>query len=313
MKLYEPVFFFFIVCMCFDICAYSYQVRVVKKYNTYLKRYQYVIGCLDYHEKTDPANRVQRLYVESLIKKYSRDELFCIVEDLSSVNNNGRMACCGYSLNTFGLLGGLANTVRSLRKDVDNIEYRYCRVAAVGQLLTHPEKNPKEFTSSCCLTMDCLYDEVMNEIKNVRRYNDGAFLNGWYKRSIDEVLRAMHRLEISYNGKKSVANYCIQRKNYRYQQFLQELCTFDSSLVDAKLIHSIVGASHKRCILIFAGGAHINNAFDVLYRIGYRDEYSSVITYPKNELKHSLHIQTKDGSCNRPKAVDIHVIEKFMR
>lgn len=306
------VLFFINTFLFFNTCAYTYQVRVLKKYNSYLKRNQYIIGCSDYHEKSDPANEVQRSYVESLLKKYSRQELTCIVEDLSSINSNGRMACCGYVLSTSGLLGGIAQLARSLRKDVDNIEYRYCRVAGIGPLLTYPDKDPKHFVSSCALTVGSLYNEVMNEIKIIRRYNDGSLLNNFYNRSIEDVTRAMNRLEISYNQKKSIAQFCAQRKNSKYQQFLQELCTFDSELVDSKLIHSIVGISDKPYILIFAGGAHINNVFDVLGRIGYHHEYSSSIVFGGG-IKHSLQVQAKKGSCSRPRAVDIRIVEKFMK
>jgi len=158
-----------------------------------------------------------------------------------------------------------------------------------------------------------IYDEVMNEIAIIKKYNDGKKLNDLYKRSIDDVMKSLHRLEIINNKKQSVAQYCTQHKNSKYEQFLQELCIFDSPLVDAKLVHSIVGIQNKPYILIFAGGAHINNVFDLLGQMGYKHEYSSPVSFVDATIKQSLHIKGNSLVHNRPKAIDIRIIEKFMR
>ena len=100
--------------------------------------YQLIIGIGDYHDKTHPVNAEQRTYLESFIKNCRKAASKVIVEDLSSINNDGKGVCCNFAINAYGgVLGTLADIARLQSVDVDNVEYRFCRVAGIGPLLNN--------------------------------------------------------------------------------------------------------------------------------------------------------------------------------
>jgi hypothetical protein len=144
-----------------NVFGYFYHVCVMNKHT---KR-QHVVLLGDYHDKKHPANKGQRAYLESLLKKYNSKKVKLIVEDLSSVNNDGRMICCNFGINCDeGVLGRLANKARALGIAVDNVEYRYCRVAGIGPLLNNITSNPHSFRSSVGITIASLHKEIVDEI-----------------------------------------------------------------------------------------------------------------------------------------------------
>src|SRR5438105_7857752 len=78
--------------------GYFYRLRVVKKYAHSQNVSQYIVLLADYHDKKHPVNNDQRIYFESLLQKYSDQKIKLIIEDLSSVNNDGRMVCFNYGI-----------------------------------------------------------------------------------------------------------------------------------------------------------------------------------------------------------------------
>jgi hypothetical protein len=149
---------------------------------------QLIILLADYHDKTHAANKEQRIYLESLLKKCSNKKVKLIVEDLSSANNDGRMICCNFGINCAqGVLSNLANKARSLGIVVDNVEYRYCRVAAIGPLINNNTADPHSFRSCTGITITALHKEIMDEMEKIKKYNDGKKLNDYYKRIVARV------------------------------------------------------------------------------------------------------------------------------
>jgi hypothetical protein len=244
----------------FWLCnGYFYQAHVMKKLvDKEKKMYQLVIGLGDYHDKSHPANKDQRTALEDILKKVSTQKAKCIVEDLSSVNNDGKMMCCNYSINAQGgMLGRLADTARSLQKNVDNVEYRYCRVASLGPLLTNIGSQPHLFKSSASIMIHSLYQEVLDEINRIKRYNDGKILNSVYKYTINNVHNALARLSLNPQKNISVADYCSGLPQKQYAKDLENLCIFDSALIDMKMMHSIVNA-HDTSLVIAVEGLILN-------------------------------------------------------
>src|SRR5438445_6267468 len=195
--------------------GYFYELFINDKIiNKNTNKRQLIIALSDYHLKSHPVNKIQRAYIESLLKKCAAIKGKLIVEDLSSVNNDGRMVCCNFGVNcSEGVLGQLANKARALGIAVDNVEYRYCRVAGIGPLLSNIEVNPHSFKSSSTITTSSLHKEVVNEIEKIRRYNDGKLLNNLYKRAVATVQIAL--LKMNFNNKNmTVADYgeSLQRK-----------------------------------------------------------------------------------------------------
>jgi len=275
---------------------------------------QIVIGISDYHDKDHPANADQRAYLESILKRHDVANIKLIVEDLSSVNNNGRGVCCSYIISARGgLLGKLADTARGYSLDVDNIEYRFCRVAGVGPLINKEYERPYDSASTAAIPMDALCKEVLDELKHIADYNDGIRINAEYKRIIDEVTKAFYSLKLDQVKGMSIADYCARFNKDTYKKSLERLCVFDSSLIDAKIIHSIV-SSDKPIIIVAGGGSHIDNVNTFLASIrGYKKTVMPPVTEHKYQsVNSSLGTGNKKRFFGRPLAINLTAIEQFL-
>lgn len=259
--------------------GYFYYLCVVKKTAHKNVYPQHIILLADYHDKTHAANKSQRAYLESLLKKYSNKKIKLIVEDLSSINNDGRMICCNFGINcAAGVLGHLANKARSFGIDVDNIEYRYCRVAGIGPVINNTAVDPHTIKSACGITLASLYKEIIDEINKISRYDDGKKLNHFYKRAVADVRSQLSRMKLcGINSKKTVAHHCAQLKCSDYRKQLEKLCIFDSALIDSNIMHAISN-SKASIIFVVAGGSHIEQVNNLLKKMG----YETVFVLPDN-------------------------------
>jgi hypothetical protein len=233
-----------------------------------------------------------------------------IVEDLSSVNNDGRQICCNFGINcSEGVLGQLANKARSLGVPVDNIEYRYCRVATVGPLLNNIAANPQSFRSSATIAMASLYKEVIDEIEKIKKYNDGKVLNNVYKRAVNTVHAILSKMDFS--NKRTVAEYCtlLQRKQYR--QELEKLCIFDSTLIDMNIMHSIAASVDTQLIVVLAGGSHTEQVSAMLQKMGYESLLQTSVT-TKPMVTKALNSDNASASTEmHPEPLDMKIIEQY--
>jgi hypothetical protein len=292
--------------------GYIYQLAADSKIiNSSNQQEQLVVWLSDYHLKTHPANKDQRLYIESLLKRCTGKKVKFIVEDLSSVNNDGRMVCCNFGINCAeGVLGQLANKARSLGVAVDNIEYRYCRVASIGPLLNNIKSNPQAFRSTATIFMSSLYKEVMDEIEKIKKYNDGKLLNSFYKRAVNTVHAALTKMDFA--NKKTVAEYCALLQHKSYRQELEKLCIFDSALIDMNTVHSIVTSPDIPLIFVLEGGTHAEHGSAMLQKIGYKSLLQTAVT-TKPMITKALN---SDNSCAsteiHPEPIDMKIIERFM-
>jgi hypothetical protein len=272
--------------------GYIYRLRIVKK-KLNKQRSQWIILLGDYHDKKHPANNIQRAYLDALLHKCVACKGKLIVEDLSSINNDGRMICCNFGINCAqGILGQLASKARELGVSVDNVEFRYCRVAGIGPLINNIKSDPHSFRSSSLITILSLHKEIIDELEKIKKYDDGKKLNAFYKRTVAEVRSLLAKMGLDLCDKKiSIAQHCAQLQSGAYRQELEKLCIFDSALIDTKIIHSIV-----RCdapfIFVVAGGSHIDQVHTLLKRSG----YASVFITPENNQQ----------------PVDMMVIDKFV-
>lgn len=297
---------------CGQSLGYFYHLCVMRKIMNKQTNAQQVIICLgDYHLKSHPANKNQRTDVEALLARCASAKGKLIVEDLSSVNNDGRMICCNFGINcSEGVLGQLGNKARALGVSVDNVEYRYCRVAGVGPLLNNCKADPHSFRSSATIATSSLHKEVADEIEKIKKYNDGKVLNDLYKRAVSTAHAALSK--INFNGKKTVADYCAQLPRKQYRQELEKLCIFDSTLIDMNIMHSIASSPGERLIFVIAGGSHIEQATDLLKRMGYESLFSTSATAAP-VLKKILNSDSATASSEvHPAPVDITIIDKFI-
>ena len=295
--------------------GYFYRLSARSKVmNKVANKKQLVIFLWEYHLKSHPVNKSQRAYIESLLKRCAALKAKLIVEDLSSVSNDGRIGCCNFGINcSEGVLGQLANKARSWSVAVDNVEYRYCRVAAVGPLLSNIKANPDSFRSSAVISTVSLQKEVTDQIEKIKKYDDGKFLNDLYKRTTSSVNAALSKLGFN-KSKVTVAQYCVPLMRKEYRQELEKLCIFDSALIDMNIIHSIVTSSVEPIIFVLAGGSHIEQVSSVLERMGYEVVIQGSANSSGPLLKKVLNSDNASASSDvHPQPVDITIIDTFIR
>lgn len=297
-----------------DCFGYVYQLSVMKKIiNPQTNDAQVIIGIGDYHDKNHPANADQRSYIEAMIKKCKKGKL--IVEDLSSVNNDGRGMCCNYIINARGgILGKLADVVRADSGDVDNVEYRYCRVAALGPLLNNVQAEPSRVASTSMISLTALAQEVSNEIERIKQYNDGTVLNALYKRTAQEVTKAFKQLQLDNTRHTTVADYCSNVSKKNYSKELEKICIFDSPIIDMKILHSIVSSPDKSVIVVAAGGSHIEKVSALLAVLGYKKVVAPAGEFLKcHAVESALGSESKKAdSLATPPALDMHILDQFV-
>ena len=264
--------------------------------------------------KSIPANQAQRAYLESLIKRCRNIQSKLIVEDLSSVNNEGKGMCCNFAINAHGgILGKLADSARMQSVDVDNVEFRFCRVAGIGPLLNNPQSRPSEFVSATSIGMDALYKEIVDELERIARYDDGKQVNDLYKPLIAHVKKSLHQLKIDRVIKQSIAQYCASVFKNNYVKHLEKLCIFDSPLIDIKIMHSIVSTPEKSIIIVAAGGSHIEKMklFSSSRIILYKKIMPQYFYQHKN-IDNALGAGHKNDMHARPPAVDLKVLDEII-
>ena len=290
--------------------GYFYHGRVMKRAKG--SRQQYIILLCDYHDKVHPANKTQRVLLEQFLQRCAAAKGKLIVEDLSSVNNDGRMICCNYGINSCeGVLGHLANKARELGMCVDNVEYRYCRVAGIGPLLNNITSNPHSFRSSAGITTVSLHQEVLDEIEKIKKYDDGKRLNAFYKRIVSEVCSMLSKMGLHTTHKKNtVAHYCSALEQGNYREQLEKLCIFDSALIDINIMHSIARCD-RSLILVVAGGSHIEKVSKLLQKMGYQSLFTTPDSSSPQLIKASQASSTSSQTCPQP--IDISVLDRFIR
>jgi len=309
--------------LCVGICglffsgsyAFIYEVKVLKKWDQARNRYQYFIGCSDFHDKRHDATSSQVAAIKGLLKAAPKDHTKIIVEDLSTENNCGRKACGRFFLNSRGgILGGLTQTCKSYHLMVDNIEYRYCRVIALGPLLHNLKADVSTMPTLRNIHVRDILEETQATVDEIKQYKDDKRLAAWYAQTIKELEPHIQRLQMRKHSSDTIAQYV---RSYASQKtllkMLKYLLTFDSTLLDVKMIHSVQSAANKERIIAFAGGTHIGHVVDMLKKMGYEEVYATKSKYfREHNLDKCLGSQIADGGfCVRPHPIENEVFKKI--
>jgi hypothetical protein len=213
-----------------------------------------------------------------------------------------------------GILGGLATRCRTKGFDVENVEYRYCRVCALGPVLNNIEEPPAKFASVSATPIKALAQEIDAIVDEIAAYDDGSQMCQVYQQGLEAVRPQLCRLK-KEKSTLTVADF-VQKRSDRDNrlEFLKDLLTFDSVLIDAKMVHAVLHASDYPRVLAFAGGAHINRVSETLAKVGYEVVYESPVSY-KNEydLKKCVGSTVIDGTyCIRPEPINIDDIKRYL-
>ncbi len=294
--------------------SFIYEIKVLRKWDAVCGKHHYFIGLSDFHDKSHRSTQCQADSLEQLLAQCDKNTTKIILEDLSSqdtpschhrfkVNSRG------------GILGGLATTCRAKGFDVENVEYRYCRVASLGPVLNHLNQPPHTFPSVATTRVASLAQEIDVIVQEIDHYRDGHGLDDAYKQSLQQVGSHLKQFKLDKHGHMTVADYLEQQTTPADRlEFLKHLLTFDSTLVDMRMIHTVLNAHDKNLVLALSGGAHITRVTDLLQTIGYELVYATNVQF-RNEydLHKCLGSTIIDGSyCIRPEPVGLEVIQQYI-
>jgi hypothetical protein len=261
---------------------------------------QCIILLGDFHQKIHPCYEQQNNDLNLLLHSCLHQNGKLIVEDLSSPNNEGKGTCGSFLMkNDQSLLGKLADKARAMNIDVDNVEYRYCRLLSLAPLLNDLNADPYSISSTKHITMFALYSEIINQIKKIQSYKDTSFVS-LYSSTIEFVRKELNELSFTcYKTKKdcSVAQYCSRFYTTKhYQNILEKLCIFDSALVDMSILHSIAINDKKLFILIIAGASHIEQVKNVMIKFDYtiRRSFPPTAEFKPINVKNLFLFQNKE-------------------
>jgi hypothetical protein len=296
------------ICFFMFLPTYSfiYQAQILQRWDSHYQYYQTIIGLGDFHDKKHPSTGQQRQYLEHVLNACDKHNTHVVVEDLSSTNCHGCHGCGPFILNSrAGILGGLTDSCRRLCLSVTNLEYRYCRVVALGPIFNNHDMPIHTFQSARAVPLEALYREIMREINEILTYRDGMTLERYYRQCIDPILTSVKQIHLDVHKKMTVADYLTTYATTSKirSQLLNRLLTFDSALFDCKVIHAINQASDKKTIIVVAGGTHINHMTCILNMIGYKHIFTS-------KLVVSSHCQNSTEI--RPEAIDLGMIARYL-
>lgn len=311
----KKILLFLSILVSTGVHAFIYQAKVLRKYNSELGTYQYVFGLGDFHDKKNSANAEQRAHIEALLHAQGHEQCKIVVEDLTSANNLGNTGCGNFSIqSTGGFLGGLAHNCKDSGFDVDNVEYRYCRVAALGPVLNNPEKDVNTIVSATQTSVNELAQEVIATLAHVEEFHDGQQAHKEYKKCIKEVKPQLKKLKFNKQLQATVAQYLLKNsKPTNRADFLQNLFTFDSALLDIKFMHAVLN-TQKPNVFVFAGGAHVDRMSTMLQNIGYEVVHDSDVQVSQEfDLKKCIGSNIVDGAyCLKPEPIGLDFFDHFL-
>lgn len=307
---YKIIVFSFLVTQ--SLFSYIYQLQVLRKWDKIQKKFQYIICCGDFHDKSNHMNAQHRKYLQNIMKLHKK-KCNVIIEDLSSPNIYYQFCRKGVTINSRGgLLGCLANDLRNNGICVRNIEYRYARVAGLCPLFN----NVSEFEMSLAkrITTIDVHQEIMDQIKQIKAFGDTKQLSLLYSNAIRSVERQLRNYAFERCRHLDMPSFCkkkFQRK--KMDEYVQKLCTFDTALLDMSILHEVVNA-HVPYVFVLAGGTHTYNVAQYLQKIGYKKVYSSNQSVKVDTLQ-SLQLPgiLKKDVKKLPLAIDMRVIGSFLK
>lgn len=259
-----------LLTLCAQMHAYLYDVKVLRKWQPHTNRYHYWVGCCDFHDKLHAYNSVQRKKIEDLLPGYNPEHVLILVEDLSSTNDAGKLGCGSYFINSrTGILAGLGNYCKTNHIPVQNVEYRYCRVVALGPMINNIQADPHSLPSAKKMTLAHLTHEIE------QTYND--LLHGSTTTEFKNVLssktvalhKGVEKLKSARDRYPTIADYLHgNTTTWNRLEIVKNMLTFDGILLGFKLVDATLKAENKEKIIAFAGGTHINEAYELLQKIG---------------------------------------------
>jgi hypothetical protein len=308
------------LCVVGHAQAFIYHAHVLRKWDALEKAYHYIIGCSDFHGNADTVSTAQRSIIETVLGACKKDQVKIIVEDLSSPGSGGRSTCGRFFLGPKGgILSGLGKQCRDLGLDVENVEYRYCRVVALGPVMDRIRQDLSTCDTSMCSTCQtsvrALLAEITDIMHEVHAYDDHPMLNVFYAHCVHDAATKCQELHFARASALSVADYIAAHINDKQRLGqLKHLFTFDSALLDAKILHVIAQHANKKKIVAIAGGSHISAVCGVLEKVGYEKVFElSAGPEQEPELNSCVNSNGSAGHATlKPKPISMDFLQKYM-
>ena len=303
---------------CFYLGGYAYDLKVLRKWYPNYNRYHYWVGVEDFHDKTHTANAPQRVKIEESLPCHNPKDLLVLVEDLSSVNDAGRVGCGPYYINSrVGILAGLGIFCRLNSIPVFNVEYRYCRVVGLGPVINNITTDPALFPSVQKVTIGQLAHEIDRVRTDLLLGNTKDAFKTLIQEKAREVTQEMKQLHLMQDYKKTVADYLKTNSTPLARlDLVQKLLTFDGIFIGLKFAHATMQkAPNTLKIIALGGGTHINEAYEILQKI---DNWEPVIhaqsnNGPSSAISKSIGSSTDALNGSKPKPVSLELLEHYLK
>lgn len=302
--------------LCFTSRAFIYEVCVLRKSASDNNQIQHVICLSDYHDRSLPENAQQRSGVLKKIGCCKPDDTKIIVEDLSSRNGNGSCGCSCFSLNSnTGLLASMAQECQKRGFDVENVEYRYCRVIALGPVLHNLNADPQSITTAQHIRVADVLGEINQAVKDVKAQQCEK-LALFVQQQTNHVVNELTHLDL-FNYKADSMGYYLSKRTWPTNRLsiLKKLLVCDTGLLDLKIVNAVLRAHDKKQVIVLAGGTHINHATQLLKQMGYEVTYKTDIQFFKESDLTKCYAGSdivNNSYCIKPKAVSLDIIDQFL-
>lgn len=286
------------------INAFIYKIQVLENSD------QTIIGLSDWHDNKLPIGKTHRRQILDVAKRH-KAKVKLAVEDLSSSNASGKHACTKLALSSsHGVLASLTKDCNKQNIPVENLEYRFDRVIAFGPLLHI--KDPQKCLGACSITVQNITQEVQQTLQEIAHYNDSKQLNSIYKQMVSYITQQLRKLNFGQHAKDSVAQFIAKTTTQKNRNDkLKQLLTFDSGLLDCKLLHTIHNNPNTRYLVIIAGGTHVDRTCNILQRFGYTKKYASKVVMKKqNNVQQCLGAQTITSAL-LPQPMHLGILNRF--
>lgn len=301
----------------FSCNAFVYESCVLKKWNGKLGRYQYFVGLSDFHDNTHQANSAQLNQLQKIIQQSLPGSLVIGSEDITSPGITRSETCGKFGIRAEGsILAGFAQACRSRNLPFNNFEYRYCRVASLGPVLNNLGAPLHSFDSTTQISVAALVREMEAVFDEIRAYQDGAVMRDFYNLCIAQVKGNMQRFGLYAHQNKSVADYLAAVTTPKNRlEFMKRLFTFDSIVLDLRMLHSVLNEQQRGTYLMFAGGSHTSRVAQLLTKFGYEKVQNTQSTISREyNLGKCLGSNVFDGAyCQRPAPIDVQTVEQFFK
>ena len=252
-----------------SVQGYVYDIKGLRKWHPEYKCYCYWIGCCDFHDKIHQASCQHRKKIEELLPMYNPADVLVVVEDLSSVNDAGCFGCGAYYINSrVGVLAGLGNFCKEQKIPLQNVEYRYCRVVALGPIINNINADPALFPSTGKMKISTIIQEIERAQLDLLFYNPTAAFQAHITAQTNKVMGHMKKFNLMQDQEMTIAHYLQAHTTpLNRLEIVKDLLTFDGIFIGMKFAGATMNAPYKKKIIALGGGTHINEAYELLQKI----------------------------------------------